>query len=92
VIPPRRNRKQPRNYDKALYRLGGKRILTPQALAGHCDAVRQKHRVILGRRTDQVHRTLGGYLVTTLSSMMKKYFITCRFYGCPIDYKTRPEK
>jgi len=63
VIPPRRNRKQPRDYDKALYRY---RHLVENAW--HCDAVRQKHRVILSRRTNTMYRHLDGYLMTTLSS------------------------
>ncbi len=69
VIPPRRNRKQPRNYDKALYR---HRHLVENAFLHlkHWQGIATrytKNRVILGRRTDQMHRTLGGYLVTTQS-------------------------
>ena len=67
VIPPRRNRKQPRDYDKALYR---HRHLVENAW--HCDAVRQKHRVILSRRTNTMYRHLDGYLMTTLSRSYRK--------------------
>jgi transposase len=44
VIPPKRNRKVQRAYDKALYRYrpGGECVSAFEALAGHCDPLCQK--------------------------------------------------
>ena len=74
VIPPRRNRKQPRDYDKALYRhrhLVENAFLHLKPWRGIA-AVCQKHRVILSRRTNTMYRHLDGYLMTTLSRSYRK--------------------
>lgn len=67
-IPPRKNRKEQRVYDKDIYKL---RHLVENAFLHlkrwHCDAVRKKHRLIPGCRAYSLHCIVGFYLGTTLS-------------------------
>ena len=41
-------------------------------MARHRHKIRQKHRLFPRRRTNQMHRSLGKYLVTTLSRYIKE--------------------
>ena len=60
VIPPRKNRKHPREYDKALYKL---RHLVENAFL-HL----KRWRGIATRYAKNLSSFVAGYLVTTLSS------------------------
>ena len=68
VIPPKRNRREQREYDRDLYQgatLGGEWILQLQAMAGRGDAIRQEGRFLLGQLPDTRYRTLGEGNLTT---------------------------
>jgi transposase len=73
VIPPRKNRLTPRPYDQELYKL---RHLVENAFLhlkrwrGIATRYAKHTAVIPRRRANQVHCSLGGYLVTTPSSVL----------------------
>jgi IS5 family transposase len=62
VIPPKKNRKVHRQYDRDLYKLrqrARKCVSNPQAMARHCDTLRKKLLLLPRCRPNPMHCSVG---------------------------------
>ena len=69
VIPPRKNRKEQRDYDRYLYKLRHlveKCVSPPETLARYRDAVRKTHLFIRRSSANSMHCSLGKYVDLTI--------------------------
>ena len=80
VIPPKSNRRHPREYDEYLYKLRHlveKRFSTTQALEGDCHPLCKAFIFLPRCRSIPLRHSVGLYLMTTLSRPCLKTLNSC---------------